>query len=245
MGKYGKWIGAGLGWAFGGPIGAAIGFGVGSLFGSHSSETREKRRTYTETKDTRRNDFITALLVLSASIMKADGKVMKSELDFVKTFLKNNFGQTTAEEATIILKDLLHKDIPLQEVCMQINANTQHQARLQLLHYMFGIAQADGHVCEAEVNRIEQIASYLNISTSDISSIKAMFYKDVNSAYKILGIDKTATVAEIKKAYRKMAIEHHPDKLEHLGEDIRKGAEEKFREINTAYEQLKKERQFK
>lgn len=245
MGKYGKWIGAGLGWAFGGPIGAAIGFGVGSLFSGHSSETRERETTYTETKDTRRNDFITALLVLSASIMKADGKVMKSELDFVKTFLKNNFGQATAEEAISILKDLLHKDIPLQDVCIQINANTQHQARLQLLHYMFGIAQADGHVCEAEVNKIEQIATYLNISTSDISSIKAMFYKDVNSAYKVLGIDKTATIAEIKKAYRKMAIEHHPDKLEHLGEDIRKGAEEKFREINTAYEQLKKERQFK
>lgn len=239
MGKYEKWIGAGLGWAFGGPIGAAIGFGVGSLF-----STSERKQTYTETKNTGRNDFITALLVLSASVMKADGKIMKSELDFVKTFLKSNFGQDTATEATSILKDLLNKEIPLREVCMQINANTQYQARVQLLHYMFGIAQSDGHTCEAEVNKIEEIASYLNVNTSDFASIKAMFYKDINSAYRILGIDNKATVTEIKKAYRKMAIEHHPDKLEHLGEDIRKGAEEKFREINTAYEQLKKERQF-
>jgi DnaJ like chaperone protein len=239
MGKYGKWIGAGLGWAFGGPIGAAIGFGVGSLF-----STSERKQTYTETKNTGRNDFITALLVLSASVMKADGKIMKSELDFVKTFLKGNFGQDTATEATSILKDLLNKEIPLREVCMQINANTQYQARVQLLHYMFGIAQSDGHICEAEVNKIEEIASYLNVNTSDFASIKAMFYKDINSAYRILGIDNKATVTEIKKAYRKMAIEHHPDKLEHLGEDIRKGAEEKFREINAAYEQLKKERQF-
>ncbi|MGB5988927.1 MAG: TerB family tellurite resistance protein [Marinifilaceae bacterium] len=239
MGKYEKWIGAGLGWAFGGPIGAAIGFGVGSLF-----STSERKQTYTETKNTGRNDFITALLVLSASVMKADGKIMKSELDFVKTFLKDNFGQDTATEATSILKDLLYRQVPLKEVCMQINANTQYQARVQLLHYMFGIAQSDGHTCEAEVNKIEEIASYLNINTSDFSSIKAMFYKDINYAYRILGIDNKATVTEIKKAYRKMAIEHHPDKLEHLGEDIRKGAEEKFREINTAYEQLKKERQF-
>jgi DnaJ like chaperone protein len=177
--------------------------------------------------------------------MKADGKIMKSELDYVKKFLFKSFGETTATEAITILKDLLHKDIPLKDVCQQINVNTPYQARLQLLHYMFGIAQADGHVCEAEVKTIEKIAFYLDINSEDISSIKAMFYKDVNSAYKILCIEKTASIDEIKKAYRKKAIEHHPDKVEHLGEDIRKGAEEKFRQINEAYEQLKKERSFK
>lgn len=242
MGKYGKWIGAGLGWAFGGPIGAIIGFGIGSSFDGGSSTTRERQQA--SSVNTGRNDFVTALLVLSAAIMKADGKVMKSELDYVKNFLVKSFGQATASEAIIILKDLLDKDIPLKEVCQQITLNTKYQARLQLLHYMFGIAQADGHVCEAEVKKIEEIAYYLEISTSDITSIKAMFYKDVNSAYLVLSIDKTATNDEIKKAYRKKAIEHHPDKVEHLGEDIRKGAEEKFRKVNEAYEQLKKERAF-
>lgn len=244
MGKYGKWIGAGLGWAFGGPIGALIGFAVGANFDGVGTMTAERPRTTTQRPNTGRNDFITGLLVLMAAVMKADGKVMKSELEYVKKFLVQNFGQTTASEAVIILKDLLNKDIPLQQVCQQITANTQYQARMQLLHYMFGIAESDGHVSELEVKTIEKIAYYLNISSTDTASIKAMFYKDINSAYKILGIDHTASVAEIKKAYRKKAVEHHPDKVEHLGEDIRKGAEEKFRQINEAYEQLKKEKAF-
>lgn len=242
MGKYGKWIGAGLGWAFGGPIGALIGFAVGANFDGIGTITAE--RTRTSSTNTGRNDFITGLLVLMAAVMKADGKVMKSELEFVKTFLTRNFGQTTSTEALLILKDLLNKEIPLQDICYQISTNTQYQDRLQLLHYMFEIAKSDGHVSELEVKKIEEIAYFLSISSADTYSIKAMFYKDVNSAYIVLGIDNTATVAEIKKAYRKKAIEHHPDKVEHLGEDIRKGAEEKFRQINEAYEQLKKEKAF-
>ena len=242
MGKYGKWIGAGLGWAFGGPIGALIGFAVGANFDGIGTITAERTRTHTT--NTGRNDFITGLLVLMAAVMKADGKVMKSELEYVKKFLAHNFGQSTATGALLILKDLLNKEIPLQDVCSQISANTKYQDRLQLLHYMFEIAKSDGHVNELEVKKIEEIAYFLNISSADISSIKAMFYKDVNSAYIVLGIDNTATVAEIKKAYRKKAIEHHPDKVEHLGEDIRKGAEEKFRQINEAYEQLKREKAF-
>jgi len=244
MGKYGKWIGAGLGWAFGGPIGALIGFAVGRGFDGVDVNTAERARTQTNHRQTSRNDFITALLVLMAAVMKADGKVMKSELDYVKEFLTKNFGQATALEATQILKDILNKDIPLHDVCQQISINTRYEARTQLIHYMFGIAQADGHVCEREVKKIEEIAYLLNINSSDIASIKAMFYKDINSAYKILGVDSNATDAEIKKAYRKKAIEHHPDKVEHLGEDIRKGAEEKFRQVNEAYEQIKKERVF-
>lgn len=246
MGKYGKWIGVGLGWAFGGPIGALIGFAVGKGFDGIDVDTTHSSRTNNSANRTQtsRNDFITALLVLMAAVMKADGKIMKSELDYVKKFLVKNFGETTATEATKILKDILKKDIPLKEVCRQICMNTQYEARTQLIHYMFGIAQADGHVSELEVKKIEEIALHLNISSSDIASIKAMFYKDIQSAYKVLGLDNSASIAEIKKAYRKKAIEHHPDKVEHLGEDIRKGAEEKFRQVNEAYEQIKKERVF-
>ncbi len=119
-----------------------------------------------------------------------------------------------------------------------------YHARIQLLHFLYGIAQADGYVSGDEVIKIQEIAYFLDISSEDISSIKNMFYKDLDSSYKILGIDQNATIQEIKKAYRKKAIEYHPDKVEHLGEDIRKGAEEKFKKVNEAYEQLKKERAF-
>lgn len=241
MGKYGKWIGAGIGWAFIGPIGALIGLAVGATFDRASENTSQ---TKNESRYNKRNDFITSLLVLAAAVMKADQRILKSELEFVKKFLINNFGQDTATDATLLLRDLLTKNIPVNQICDQIKMYMDYHARVQLLHFLYGIAQADGHVSEDEVIKIQEIAYFLDISSEDISSIKNMFYKDLNSAYKILGINQNATIQEIKKAYRKKAIEYHPDKVEHLGEDIRKGAEEKFKKVNEAYEQLKKERAF-
>jgi len=242
MGKYGKWIGAGLGWASGaGIIGALIGLAIGATFDNATKETPNRQAN---NRDNQGNNFITALLVIAAAVMKADKKILKTELEFVKKFLITNFGQDTATDATLLLRDLLKKDIPVSQVCNQIKMHMQYHARIQLLHFLYGIAQADGHVSEDEVLKIQEIAYFLDITPEDIASIKNMFYKDVNSAYIILGIDENASIPEIKKAYRKKAIEFHPDKVEHLGEDIRKGAEEKFKNLNEAYEQLKKERSF-
>ena len=109
---------------------------------------------------------------------------------------------------------------------------------------MFGIAKADGLVTENEVRLIHTIAGYLGISARDFESIKAMFYSSRDNAYKILEIDKTVTVTEIKKAYRKMAKKYHPDKVMHLGKEHQNGAEEKFRQVQEAYEQLQKEHGF-
>lgn len=82
----------------------------------------------------------------------------------------------------------------------------------------------------------------MGIDHSTFLSVKSMYYDDIDSAYRILGVSRTATDEELKKAYRKMAMENHPDKLGHLGEDIRKAAEEKFTQINMAYEKIKKQR---
>ena len=82
------------------------------------------------------------------------------------------------------------------------------------------------------------------VRASDFNSIKSMFYSDTHIAYSILGLQPNATNDEIKKAYRKMAVEYHPDKVSYLGEDIQNSAKEKFQKINEAYESLKKERGF-
>ena len=112
----------------------------------------------------------------------------------------------------------------------------QHASRLQLIHFLFGIAKADGYVNDAEVNQIYTIAGYLGINSRDYESIKAMFYDSTDNAYIILEIEKTATNDEIKKAYRTMAKKYHPDKVIHLGTEHQKGAEEKFRKVQEAYE---------
>lgn len=183
-----------------------------------------------------------SLTVLATAIMKADGKITRTELDYVKAFLKKNFGEEAALEALSMIKELSQKEIPLVEVCEQIRYNMNSSLRMQLLYFLFGVAKADGKVCDAEIALMETIASHLGIDETTFTSIKSMYYDDLESAYATLGVDRNADDTEVKKAYRKMAVENHPDKVGHLGEDIRKAAEEKFTHINVAYEKIKKQR---
>ncbi|KAF5079647.1 Co-chaperone protein DjlA [anaerobic digester metagenome] len=240
MGKYGKWITGGLGFALFGPLGAVLGFAIGSLF--DSAEVSSSRTTYTG--QTSRNGFIVSLLVLVSAVMKADGKVVKSELDYVKRYFLQSFGEAAAAEAILLLRDILKQHVPLKDVSYQIRDNMDYSSRLQLLHLLYGVAMADGIVSPEEVSIIREIAGYLGISQPDLDSISAMFIPNNDANYKILEVEPTATDDEIKKAYRRMAIKYHPDKVTHLGDDIRKTAEEKFQRVNQAYEKIKKERGF-
>ncbi|NOY96500.1 MAG: DnaJ domain-containing protein [Chlorobi bacterium] len=236
MAKFGKWIGGGLGWAFGGPIGAIIGFTIGSMVdGSSHTAVQGVRKTTT-------GGYVMSLLVLVAAVMKADGRVLKSELDYVKKFLVQNFGEDSAHEAIKMLRGLLNQTIPVTDVCLQIQQNMNYSSRLQLVHFLFGIANADGHVDATELDLIKHICLSMGINNSDFESMKAMFVKDTGYAYKILEIEESATDNEVKTAYRRMAIKYHPDKVSYLGDDFQKAAKEKFQKVNEAYEMIKKER---
>jgi DnaJ like chaperone protein len=238
MAKFGKWLGGGLGWAFGGPIGAIIGFALGSVL----DDTKVVVNNGNFQNSTQIGDFSASLLVLAAAVMKADGAVLKSELDYVKKFFIKNFGVEHTQEQMLVFRELLKKDIPVKEICMQIRSNMEHAARLQLVHFLFGVSSADGAVHQKEVDVIAEIAAHLGVNTPDFNSLKAMFFKDSESDYKILEITKSASDEEIKKAYRKMAVKFHPDKVSHLGEDIQKDAKEKFQKVLAAYENIKKTR---
>lgn len=247
--SFGKWIGGALGWAMGGPIGGAIGFALGAMADSGSNSTtaaNNNPRAYEKYRHhTQSGDFSSALLVLSAAVMKADNKLLKVELDFIREFFTKQFGSAIASQQIGVLKELLKKDIPLKEVCEQIRYYMEHSMRLQLLYYLFGLAKSDGHVDKAEMHVIAQIASYLGLSEKDYESLKAMHYKDSDNAYKILELEKDAGDDEVKKAYRRMAMKYHPDKVRGLGEQHEKSANEKFLKVQEAYEQIKKERALK
>lgn len=242
MAKYGKWIAGGLGWALGGPIGGLMGFFLGSMFDSASVNYQEGVQPGTSTQS---GDFNVSLLVLSAAVMKANGKIKKSELEYVKQFLINQFGEAKARQLLLALRDILKKDIPLSDVLSQIVRHMNPPLRLQLMQYLFGIAKADGLVDDNEVRLLETIARGLHLSTAEFNSLKAMFYTDSASYYDVLNVSKSASNDEIKKAYRKLAVEYHPDKVSSLGADHQKAAKEKFQKIQEAYERIKKERGIK
>ncbi|MCE5347808.1 MAG: molecular chaperone DjiA [Bacteroidales bacterium] len=240
MGIFGKWLVGGLGWALGGPIGGLLGFLVGSMI---DSNTEQPAITYTsKTVRTTQGDFGVSLIVLLAAVMKADGKVVKSELDYVKQFFVRQFGKESAKQALLMLKDILKQEILVRDICLQINQNMDYSSRLQLLHLLFNVSVADGIIQPAEISLLEKISGAMGIASSDFLSIKNMFIPETDSSYKILEIDPSCSNDEVKKAYRRMAMKYHPDKVSHLGEDIRKTAEEKFKKVNEAYEKIKKER---
>jgi DnaJ like chaperone protein len=237
MAKYSKWLLGGLGWVLFSPIGGLIGFAIGSLIDAEGSSATNQDKTTTKS-----GDFVVSLLILLAAVLKADGKVLKSELDVVKSFLVKQFGEEKAAQALQLLRDILKQDIQVSEVASQINLHLDYSSKMQLIHLLFAIAIADGIISKEELIVIEQIATNFHINSADYKSIKSMFIEETNWAYEVLEIGKDATDEEIKKAYKEMAKKHHPDKVAYLGDDIKNAANEKFKKINEAYELVKKER---
>ena len=186
-----------------------------------------------------------SLLVLVAAVMKADGKVSKAELNYVKAYFIKTFGEEAASEAVLLLRDILKQNIPVDQVGWQIKQNMDYASRLHLIHLLYGISKADGRIDQVEINLIHYIANRIGVTTKDERSIRAMFVEEVDSAYKILEISQNASEDEIKTAYRKMAMKYHPDKVSHLGDEFQKEAKEKFQKVNEAYEKIKSERGFK
>lgn len=252
MGSFTKWLGAGLGFTLGGPIGAAIGFAIGSFVDKFEINdfkqeqidyNKDRPRSTARTQsNTQSGDFEMSLLVLASIVIKADGKIDQRELNFVRSQFLSMYGQERANNAFKLFKGVVKKEVSARQVCIQVREHMSHAARLQLLHFLFGIAKADEFVSKTELEEIKKIAGYLYINQNDYESIKAMFYDASGNAYKILEIDKSASNDEVKTAYRKLVKKYHPDKLRDLGEEHLKGAKEKFQSIQDAYEKIKNER---
>ena len=248
MGLFKKIIAGGLGWTLGGPIGAIIGVVFASLFDSDKSFEYQRVEDAGRTHKSNRggNDFQVVLLVLMSAVVKADGRVVKEELSVVKRFLIQNYGEEGAREAWQILNQLLKQNIDVAEVATQCGSNLNYSVRLQLLNMLFSVAAGDGEVVDAEVAVINTIARYMRISDADLASIAAMFIKRSNPdwAYQVLELSSDCSNEEIKKAYRRMAMKYHPDKVNSLGEEVKQSATEKFRKVKEAYDYLKQQRGF-
>ncbi len=272
MVKLGKWIGGFFGLMYGGPLGALAGFALGAAFdastgsseggqswiGEDASQTGsygQQHQSYDQSYmyEGERNTFRFSLLVLASYIIRADGKVMHSEMNMVRQWLRANFGEMAVSEGEEILRKLFdqQKRLGVAEYrsavlssCAQLRQIMPYEQRLQLLNFLVMIAQADGAVVTEEVNALRECTRSLGLSDADLDSM--LHLKDAGSsldaAYKVLGVSPQATDDEVKAAYRKLALQNHPDKVASLGEEVRKAAEKKFQEINAAKEKVWKAR---
>lgn len=265
----GKWIGGFLGFITGGPLGALAGIALGALFDHGLDEVNKQggnRQTYSDAYSAysgqsqayegQRNSFMFSLLVLASYIINADGKIMHSEMEMVRRFLRQNFGEVAKQQGEDILLKLFEQQKRLgmaqyrsviQDSCHQIQLNMPYEQRLQLLNFLVMIAQADGAVVPEEVNALKEVAINMGLSAEDVDQMLNLHNGssakgNLEDAYKVLGISPSATDDEVKAAYRKMALKHHPDRVATLGEDVRKAAEKKFQEINDAKDKIYKVR---
>ena len=273
MAKYGKWIGGFIGLIAGGPLGALAGFALGSLldgdgddvqkinqnsYGHRSSaysntQSQANYQSRTRYEEEQRNTFRFSLLVLASYIIRADGKVMHSEMNLLRQWLRNNFGQNAVDDGEQIILKLFEQQKLLGHSefrsmvmgsCEQLRQIMSYEQRLQLLNFLIMIVQADGFVATAEVNALRECTLALGLSETDLNSMLNLQDAGTNldAAYKVLGVSPTATNDEVKAAFRRLTLQNHPDKVASLGEDVRKAAEKKFKEINAAKETIWKAR---
>ncbi|MBR4505417.1 MAG: TerB family tellurite resistance protein [Bacteroidales bacterium] len=258
-----KWLFLGLGWAVGGPIGGILGYYIGKAISPDSPRIDDgddgggHRGPYRNTGT--QQDVNVALMVLIAAVMKADGQVKRSELDYVKRFLLANYGEERGKQMLKVLQQMVERDIPIDQVCQQIKVNTDYNTRYHMLDFLFGLGSSDGEFHQSELNMLHLIGRYLGISQSDYTSIYERHVGHGDSSYsgsrsgsrtsgyskdpyKVLGIESTATDDEVKKAYRKMAMKYHPDRVAGMSEEMQRNAAEQMKEINRAYEIIKETR---
>jgi DnaJ like chaperone protein len=244
----GKWILGTLGFVVGGPIGSIVGVLIASLF-EKNNHTKE-RPPYSDQSSSRsqqratQGDIRVSIIVLIACVIRADGKVLKSEVNHIKPFLVKTFGEEEAKQALLLIKELLNKDIDITAISHQISQHVNYSTRLELIHLLLGLAAADGELHPLELQTISSISNSMYIKDADYKSLLALYQrqKDNNWAYTALEIQPNATNEEVKKAYRRMAMKYHPDKVANAGEEIRQQATDKFRAINEAYEHIKQMR---
>lgn len=256
--KLGKWIGGIMGFMAMGPLGALAGYAIGSLFDKaayvpENTGTDDGNATY----EGQRNSFLFSLLVMASYIIRADGKIMHSEMEFVRRFLRTNFGENAVAEGEQILLNLFEQrkqmdatnphafQKTIRECGAQIAANMSYEERLQLLSFLAQIARSDGNVCAAEIDALKEVAQSMQLSAKEVESMLNLSGDSLEEAYKVLEVEPTATDDEVRAAYRRLALKHHPDRVATLGEDIRKAAEEKFQSINNAKERIYKARGMK
>lgn len=239
-----KWILAFAGYMFFRYFGAVLGFILGTVIDNWNRSSGGFTSVFkTESKTVSPGDFELNLLSLASLVIKADGQVSQTEMDYVRTYFVRAYGKERANATFRTFNEVIKdREISAQRIGLYLQQRTKYEVRLQILHFLFSIAQADGSISTSEVSELQSIAGFLALNNRDFESIKAMFFKSADNAYKILEIEKSATDAEVKKAFRTMAKKYHPDKLQHMDEAYRNGAQDKFTKVQEAYEQIQKER---
>ena len=253
---WGTLLGGTLGYMFGGPLGALLGAALGRNFDRGLKLTDEQATFGVGQQERVQAAFFTATFSVMGHIAKADGTVTPDEISAAKAIMARMQLDAQQRKAAIrLFNEGKKENFPLHDVLMQFKRECHRRQNLvqMFLEIQIATAMADGHIHASEKRIIFSIGEQLGFRHADIEHLFSFSgsgqaggtqAQPVSKAYKILGISKTASDAEVKKAYRRLMSQHHPDKLiaKGLPEEMIKLATEKTQEIKAAYEQVKESR---
>ena len=258
----GKLIGALIG-SIAGPFGTIFGGLIGHLFDRAAEERRflgpasgarlaggeEAWQRGTDPVSQAQINFLTCLIGLSISVAEADGRVKISHVEAMKDFFRQNFRFPSVDQDLIQrLIDEMHRNrdrIDLPGLCAYYAAVSTSEGRVLLLRLLFQIARADAEgVTRTEEDLVRRISLLLGLGEQVFRQVRAEFVRESGRAWEILGVDRDAGIEVIKAAYRQLALQNHPDRVANLGPEFVKVAEEKFKAVQEAYEEIRREKGF-
>jgi DnaJ like chaperone protein len=209
----------------------------------------EYEKSQTETHNT----FVYLLVNILVKIAQVDGKVTREEVKTIRHFFQYNlrYSQNKLYWIKELIKEALVSTVSLDTLLQEFRQKFAYEPRLILLELIYQVLYTNEVVSQEELQLATNIGNYLGISAYDQRSIAAKYQSRFRTAAQadevseekylaILGLAPGAGFSEIKTAYRKLSMQYHPDKVSHLGDEFKKVAEEKMKEINNAYEFLKK-----
>ena len=261
MSWWGKVIGGAFGFMFGGALGAVLGAAFGHQFDKGVKRVGDEHSAPGDTERVQLA-FFTATFSVMGHMAKADGQVTRDEIALAEGVMaRMDLAPQMRQAARRLFNEGKRSDFPLDDVLDQFRREAHRRRNLlrMFLEIQLQAALADGNLHTAERRVLERICDHLGLARAELDALEAMFRAGnhhqqtrptqrpiLADAYAILGVEKKATDAEVKRAYRRLLSQHHPDKLvaKGLPEEMMKMATEKTHEIRQAYEAVREARGF-
>ena len=263
MSWWGKLIGGAFGFMLGGPLGAVLGAALGHNFDKGLTGIMHDPGMGSGNAERVQTAFFTATFSVMGYIAKADGRVSQSEINLARDVMRQmQLRDEQAKAAMKLFNEGKQPDFPLADVLRQFRQECHRRTNLirMFLEIQIATAMADGTIDPDEHSALYEIADALGFPRRVFEQLLSMVQAQQHyagggaqpaasmaDAYAVLGIKKSATDAEIKKAYRRLTNQHHPDKLVSKGlpEEMIDIAKTKTQEIRAAYDQIKQSRGMK
>lgn len=246
MSWFGKIMGGGVGFMLGGPLGALIGATLGHALVDEKVRIERAESGTPSGVEQRQAVFFTAVFAMLGKIAKADGRICEKEVAAVRSFMQDQLRLDPAAQqfAIGIFNEAKDNTTPFEEYAHQFGRVFADNAPLRTMFYqvLFSVAMVDGALHPAEEALLRAAPVHLGLHADIFDTVRRQFGHDLSHYYAVLGLENGADLAEVKKAYRRLAAEYHPDKVVSKGlpEDFTRFAEQKFKEINEAYAAITK-----